>query len=165
MLKLKRPWYTPRGADRATGPTVEAALDISDASALTDLQMHWGEVYAIGLDGDIWSARFEGSADELRAHTSQELRELIRTDYTHRQQSRSAQGAGGSSGLGGPAAGGPSLDSADDDTFDAYDVDDDDVDDDDDEYGARDGREGADQSAARPPHVNFGDIRGERMST
>lgn len=160
MLELKRPWYTPRGVDRATGPTVEAALDISDASALTDLQMHWGEVYAIGIDGDIWSARFEGSADELRAHTSQELRELIRTDYTHRQQSRSARDVGGSADLGGPEAGGPSRDSADDDTFDAYDVDDDD-----DEYGARDGREGADQSAARPPHVNFADIRGERMST
>jgi hypothetical protein len=57
----------------------------SDASALADLQMHWDEAYAIGLDGDIWSAAFHGSTDELRAHTSTELRELIRADYAYRQ--------------------------------------------------------------------------------
>jgi hypothetical protein len=50
--------------------------------------MHWDEAYAIGLDGDIWLARFHGSADELRAHTSTELRELIRADYAYRQQIR-----------------------------------------------------------------------------
>ena len=61
-------------------------MDRSDASALADLQMHWDEAYAIGLDGDIWSARFHGSADDLRAHTSTELRELIRADYAYRQQ-------------------------------------------------------------------------------
>jgi hypothetical protein len=67
---------------------VEAAVDRSDASALADLQMHWDEAYVIGLDGDIWLARFHGSADELRAHTSTELRELIRADYAYRQQVR-----------------------------------------------------------------------------
>ena len=61
-------------------------MDRSDASALADLQMHWDEAYAIGLDGDIWSARFHGSTDDLRAHTSTELRELIRADYAYRQQ-------------------------------------------------------------------------------
>jgi hypothetical protein len=68
-------------------------VDRSDASALADLQMHWDEAYAIGLDGDIWSARFHGSADELRAHTSTELRELIRADYGYRQQVRRVQAA------------------------------------------------------------------------
>jgi hypothetical protein len=58
----------------------------SDASALTDLQLHWGSGYEIRLDGDIWSATFRGTADELRAHTATELRVLIRADYAYRQQ-------------------------------------------------------------------------------
>ena len=61
-------------------------MDWSDASALADLQMHWDEAYVIGLDGDIWSARYRTSTDELRAHTSGELRELIRSDYGYRQK-------------------------------------------------------------------------------
>ena len=61
-------------------------MDRSDASALADLQMHWDEAYVIGLDGNIWSARYHTSADELRAHTSTELRELIRSDYAYRQK-------------------------------------------------------------------------------
>jgi hypothetical protein len=68
---------------------MEVAVDRSDASALADLQMHWDEAYTIGLDGDIWLARFHGSSDELRAHTSTELRELIRADYSYRQRARS----------------------------------------------------------------------------
>jgi hypothetical protein len=68
-------------------------VDRSDASALADLQMHWDEAYAIGLDGDIWSARFHGSTDDLRAHTSTELRELIRADYAYRQQVSRVQAA------------------------------------------------------------------------
>jgi hypothetical protein len=67
---------------------MEASVDRSEASALADLQMHWDEAYTIGLDGDIWLARFHGTADELRAHTSTELRELIRADYAYRQQAR-----------------------------------------------------------------------------
>ena len=61
-------------------------MDWSDASALADLQMHWDEAYVIGLDGDIWSARYRTSTDELRAHTCGELRELIRSDYAYRQK-------------------------------------------------------------------------------
>ena len=61
-------------------------MDRGDASALADLQMHWDEAYVIGLDGDIWSARYRTSADELRAHTCTELRELIRSDYAYRQK-------------------------------------------------------------------------------
>jgi hypothetical protein len=72
---------------------MEVALDFSDASALTDLQMHWDEAYVIGLDGDIWYARFRGSTDELRAHSSTELREMIRADYSCRQQQRTAADA------------------------------------------------------------------------
>ena len=61
-------------------------MDRSQASALADLQMHWDEAYVITLDGDIWSARYRSSADELRAHTSTELREMIRSDYAYRQK-------------------------------------------------------------------------------
>jgi hypothetical protein len=63
----------------------------SDASALTDLQLHWGGGYEIGLDGNIWSATFRGTADELRAHTAGELRALIRADYAYRQQAGPAR--------------------------------------------------------------------------
>jgi hypothetical protein len=58
----------------------------SDASALADLQLHWGSAYEIGLDGEIWSATFRGTTDELRTHTCVELRVLIRADYAYRQQ-------------------------------------------------------------------------------
>jgi hypothetical protein len=63
----------------------------SDASALADLQLHWGSAYEIGLDGDIWSATFRSTADELRAHTCMELRVLIRADYAYRQQAGPAR--------------------------------------------------------------------------
>jgi hypothetical protein len=113
----------------------EAALDRSDASALADLQMHWDEAYEIGLDGDIWSARYRGSTDQLRAHTSHELRDLIRTDYTYRHHARRAQGTGSSEM------------------------------DDDDSYGSHydDGID--DAAPAPQPRANFADIRDERMST
>jgi hypothetical protein len=58
----------------------------SDPAALADLQRHWGGSYEIGLDGDIWSATFRGTTDQLRAHTCAELRVLIRADYAYRQQ-------------------------------------------------------------------------------
>lgn len=61
-------------------------MDRSEASALADLQMHWDEAYVITLDGHIWCARYRSSAEELRAHTSSELRELIRSDYAYRQK-------------------------------------------------------------------------------
>jgi hypothetical protein len=115
-------------------------VDRSEASELADLQMHWDEVYDIGLDGDIWSAQFRGSADQLRAHTSHELRELIRTDYSYRYRaSRPAVSSPGPSG----------DDSGDDDLCGGY------YDD-----GTRD-----DDTPAAPPPSGFADIRGERMST
>ena len=154
MLDLKRSWYPPRGLARATGPTVEAALDTSDASALADLQMHWDEAYEIGLDGDIWSARFRGSTDQLRAHTCHELRELIRTDYTYRHHTSRAQGADGSAGTdaGGTATGlpGPVGNEHDDDSYSAH-------------YD--NGTPDDEDVPAAAPRANFGDIRGERMST
>ena len=67
-------------------PMESTRFALSDAAALTDLQMHWGSAYVIGLDGHIWSATFRGTADELRAHTCQELRTLIRADYAYRQR-------------------------------------------------------------------------------
>jgi hypothetical protein len=67
-------------------PMESTRFALSDAAALTDLQMHWGSAYVISLDGDIWSATFRGTADELRAHTCLELRTLIRTDYAYRRQ-------------------------------------------------------------------------------
>src|SRR5215470_5699864 len=100
MIEWKRFLVPLRGVVRAPGPAVEAALDRSDASALADLQMHWDEAYEIGLDGDIWWARLRGSTDELRAHTSQELRELIRTDYTYRHNVSRVRNASGSAETG-----------------------------------------------------------------
>jgi hypothetical protein len=73
---------------RVRGAAVEAVVDRNEASALADLQMHWDEAYAVGFDGDVWSARFHGSTDELCARTSSDLRELIRADYVHRQRPR-----------------------------------------------------------------------------
>jgi hypothetical protein len=116
-------------------------MDGNDASALTDLQMHWDEAYVIGLDGDIWSARFRASTDELRAHTCTELRELIRSDYAYRQKA-------GLMTHGQP--GEPESDETglDEDPGDA----------DEDDRAAALVREHAER-------VNFAAIRGERMST
>jgi hypothetical protein len=87
MMKAKPALILPP-CDKCTqsGPGLGGDMDRSDASALADLQMHWDEAYVIGLDGDIWSARYRKSADEFRAHTCTELRELIRSDYAYRQK-------------------------------------------------------------------------------
>jgi hypothetical protein len=133
---------------------VEAAVDRSDASALADLQMHWDEAYAIGLDGDIWRARFHGTSEELRAHTSTELRELIRTDYSYRRQAQASRIDGNSiDGTGhgdGPAdADDPDDASPGDRSYrDHYD----------DEQSGTAG-------ARREAHASYAKIRGERMST
>src|ERR1700722_1184682 len=82
------PSARPRGAGRCQ--RLEVTMDRSEASELADLQMHWDEAYVIGLDGDIWWAKFRGPTDELRAHTAPSLRELIRADYARRQQMRVA---------------------------------------------------------------------------
>jgi hypothetical protein len=119
-------------------------MDRSDASALADLQMHWDEAYVIGLDGDIWSARYHTSTDELRAHDSTELRELIRADYAYRQR-----------------AGLASRDHEQE--ADDADEEDDLTDEDDEEY--EDDEDEAATPACQPERVNFAAIRGERMST
>lgn len=121
-------------------------MDRSEASALADLQMHWDEAYSIGLDGDIWRASFRGTADELRAHTSSELRDLIRADYAYRQRARPSTQAE-------REAGGRRLSTRGDNYDDAY-----------------DGAFRADDAATGQPtrtaeRVSFADIRGERMST
>jgi hypothetical protein len=122
-------------------------MDRSEASALADLQMHWDEAYIIGLNGDIWTARYCTSTDELRAHTSTELRELIRSDYTYRQQ----------------------VDLAPDDP---HGDDEDEVDtagQDGEQYDAGDEADAEQGAESAAPHhaerVDFGAIRGERMST
>lgn len=131
-------------------------MDRSDASALADLQMHWDEAYVIGLDGDIWSARYRTSADELRAHTSTELRELIRSDYSYRQKADRAPDQNHNED---EATLGDALTCEADDDLDEDDGDEDDGDEDDrDEDAACAGR-------VDPEPVDFATIRGERMST
>jgi hypothetical protein len=150
---------------------VEAAVDKSDASALADLQMHWDEAYAIGLDGDIWSARFHGSADELRAHTSTELRELIRADYAYRQQVSRVRAAAAApeaaddalddndSGRSGRAGGAGHEDGSRGAGIPDLDGDDlDDADSDEDDYAAH-------FEGARVDTTGYANLRGERMST
>jgi hypothetical protein len=129
---------------------MEAVVDRNEASALADLQMHWDEAYEIGFDGEVWSARFHGSTDELCARSSSDLRELIRADYDHRQRPRR------------PALPDDAGHAGDDDASDA------------DEAAltagssADDGAAGADAAAgpAAEPHgsVDVASIRGERMS-
>jgi len=152
-------------------------MDWSDASALADLQMHWDEAYVIGLDGDIWSARYQTSTDELRAHTSGELRELIRSDYAYRQKVDRATRD--------PDEDADEEDGADEeDEADEEGLADGSADAGDTEIEAADGSAGADEieneagdrsagaggdaaAAARrmAADVNFAAIRGERMST
>jgi hypothetical protein len=125
-------------------------MDRSQASALADLQMHWDEAYVITLDGNIWCARYRTSADELRAHTSSELRELIRSDYAYRQK----------------------ADLVAYDPDEVYEFGNDDADDD--EEAAGDGESGADGSSEQRDDSrsgrqnleagNFATIRGEHMS-
>jgi hypothetical protein len=134
-------------------------MDRSEASALADLQMHWDEAYVIGLDGNIWSARYLTSADELRAHTSTELRELIRSDYAYRRKADLATEAP----------------DEDDEADEADEPDDDHNDDDDDGADLADTLTGIDaddehdDDAAGGPRAhedsNFATLRGERMST
>lgn len=128
-------------------------MDRSQASALVDLQMHWDEAYVITLDGNIWCARYRTSADELRAHTSSELRELIRSDYAYRQKADLV-----------------AYDPDEDNEF----GDDDGADNDDDEAVAGDGETGADDNREQREDAsdgrqnlevgNFATIHGEQMS-
>jgi hypothetical protein len=61
-------------------------MDRAEASALADLKMHWGEVYAIGYEDGTWSAYYRGTSDEFRAASASDLRELIRADSQDRQR-------------------------------------------------------------------------------
>lgn len=83
--------FEPADHSQVSRPMESTHFARSDASALADLQLHWGSGYEIGLDGDIWSATFRGTVDELRAHTATELRVLIRADYAYRQQAGPAR--------------------------------------------------------------------------
>jgi hypothetical protein len=134
-------------------------MDRSQASALADLQMHWDEAYVISLDGNIWSARYRASADELRAHTSAELRELIRTDYAYRQKADLVaydpdQGYefGGDDG----ADDGDGADGDDDETAAS--------DSESGQDGDREQHTDAGAGQQTPEVVNFAAIHGERMS-
>jgi hypothetical protein len=133
-------------------------MDRSDASALADLQMHWDEAYVIRLDGNIWSASFRGSADEFRAHTSTELRELIRSDYAYRQRAGLTRRDPGDDDAD-PAKGdfSGSDEPAEDVTSTGRDA----------TSGDKAVGERAISAAARQyaAEVNFAAIRGERMST
>jgi len=60
-------------------------MDRAEASALADLKMHWGEVYAIGYQDGAWSAYYRGTADEFCADSASDLREQIRSDYQRRK--------------------------------------------------------------------------------
>jgi AbiV len=60
-------------------PEMEARM----RAELDDLQFHWGEAYEIGFDdaSGVWSARYQGSADQRTGCTVDELRQSIRADY------------------------------------------------------------------------------------
>jgi hypothetical protein len=90
--------YGPVDDPAASRPMESTGFARSDPSALADLQLHWGSGYEIGLDGDIWSATFRGTTDELRAHTCGQLRALIRADYAYRQQAGPARRTGSADG-------------------------------------------------------------------
>ena len=160
----------PGAQDARTGPAMEAGMDRSDASALADLQMHWDEAYVIGLDGNIWSARYLNSADELRAHTSTELRDLIRSDYAYRQRTnlvtryRDDIDDDDSSDHDADADAGDDADAGHDADADARD---DANADDDDDAGVGMTATAEARAAARryAAEINFAAIRGERMST
>ncbi len=126
-------------------------MDRSDASALADLQMHWDEAYVIGLDGDIWSARYRTATDELRAHTCTELRDLIRSDYAYRQKVELAtDDPDEGDEVESDETSGTDFDPADVDPADGCPAD--------------DGQADSD-SREHPERVNFATMRGERMST
>ena len=142
---------------------MEAALDRSDASALADLQMHWDEAYVIGLDGDIWLARFRDSTDELRAHSSTQLRELIRADYSYRAKVQPDDDDLGEEDA--SYADMTERDASEEDTSDGGEASDGHVTERDvrDEHVSEQGEDGT--RPQQPADVSLAAIRGERMST
>jgi hypothetical protein len=163
-----------RGAAAPARAARGGTLDRNDASALADLQMHWDEAYAIGLDGDIWTARFHGSTDELRAHTCAELRDLIRADYLIRQRAGTTRGHDGALGYDDGTRGQPDHSGADDDDPDSgggprFGYGDEDDDEDEGFGSAPAGQDSARLSTRQPAgpqaRKDFAGLRGERMST
>jgi len=60
-------------------------LSLEEELDLTGIRWHWREVYAIGLDDRVWHASPHAEPTTvLTADTADELRSLIRTDYTRR---------------------------------------------------------------------------------
>jgi hypothetical protein len=52
---------------------------------LADLRWHWDAAYEIDVSGEAWTARFLTGIDVLTAGSADELRLLIRTDYSARK--------------------------------------------------------------------------------
>jgi hypothetical protein len=69
-----------------------------DQEALADLRWHWDLAYEINLSGETWTARFLTGTDILSADSADELRRLIRADYTPRKAAVTSGGT--SSGTG-----------------------------------------------------------------
>jgi hypothetical protein len=67
-----------------------AASGTADEDALEALRWDWGEAYEIGRDGERgWHARRrDGLGGDLTGADAEELREVIRSDYTHRRVPR-----------------------------------------------------------------------------
>ncbi len=143
-------------------------MDWGDASALADLQMHWDEAYIISLDGEIWSARYRTATDELRAHTSTELRELIRSDYAYRQQTNLANGGLRAARAGTEESDGAATGADDSGAAQTEEpVTSEDAADESEEDGSPAPRLHAERetTASRREEINFAAVRGERMST
>jgi len=76
------------------GRTHTVAIDPDTRLALTGLQFHWHNIYAIGLspDGKRWSAvRIDTPNVSLAAATDTELRTLIENDHAARKPARPSQ--------------------------------------------------------------------------
>jgi hypothetical protein len=58
-------------------------MDRAEASALADLKMHWGVVYAIGYQDGTWSGYYRGTPDEFRADYQRRQREQITLSSLH----------------------------------------------------------------------------------
>ena len=72
------------------GPGPDATFEQRlEAWALTDLEFHWGEAYAISHDGG-WRARRRDGLGEITAADPDELDGKIRADYSQRPVPRDA---------------------------------------------------------------------------
>jgi hypothetical protein len=63
-----------------------AQVSKEQASALADLQFHWGERYEVALEDGTWSARWRGTGEVMTATGEDALRQMIREDYVRRQR-------------------------------------------------------------------------------